>query len=128
MKVIVDIFGGDSRMKFTNKLMHAGDLFESFKQLCECMQANITADSEIDFFSIIKSKMEANGGYVIFVGIREIDGKRVDPKAYVMQGVSVLSTGESWCLFSDALRKLGYEVEEDKNRRVINVKMPSLTQ
>jgi len=122
MKVIVDIFGGDSRMKFTNKLMHAGDVFEGFKQLCECMQANITADSEIDFVNIIKSKMEANGGYVIFVGIREIDGKRVDPKAYVMPCVSAISTGESWYMFGDALRRLGYEVEEDKNRRVINVK------
>lgn len=122
MKVIVDIFGGDSRMKFTNNLMHAGDVFESFKQLCECMQAEITADGEVDFVGIIKEKMESAGGYVIFVGIREIDGERVDPKAYVMPGVSMLSTGESWCLFSDALRRIGYQVEEDKNRRVINVK------
>ena len=122
MKVIIDIFGGDSRMKFTNKLMHAGDVFESFKQLCECMQAEITADTKVDFVGIIKRKMEEAGGYVVFVGIREIDGERVDPKAYVMPGVSILSTGESWYLFSDALRKMGYEVEEDKNRRVINVK------
>ena len=70
---------------------------------------------------------ERAGGYTVFVGIRKINGKKVNnPYTWFMDGVQSISIkhgdGLGWGLFKDILSQLGYTAQTDEYMRVVAVK------
>jgi len=117
MKVTLDIFEGDSTL---NAFMHASDVFEKGKQLAEASQLefDIEVDGEPDMDKIIenvKTVYETNKRNVIFLSIREVDGKKVNHyPLYLKAGVQSISDGHKFGLFKDWLEHIGYETRTNE--------------
>lgn len=124
----IDFLGGDRIAKLTNELMHATDTFENGKQFAIHSRFVVTGNPNLN--TLCKHIADAHnkaGGYAVFVGIRKIDGKRVnDGKTWFMNGVQSLSMKQgdqplSWGMFKDVLVQLDYAVKTDAHMRVIEV-------
>lgn len=128
LEIVVDILGGNKIAKFTNEMMHTADVFEKGKQLATHESLIIKGSPDLSkLCEVIKGSWEKAGGYVVFVGIRTVDGKRPDNSySYFMENVQSISMKQKnrplgWALFKDILSQLGYEAEVDKNMRVIKI-------
>jgi hypothetical protein len=122
-EIIVDVFGGDKMAKLQNQFMHSADVFEGGKQFATYMQLTVTGNPDLDkLCERIKDSFEQIGGYIIFAGIKSIDGVRVDkPRAYFKEGVQTISNGHQFGLFRDKLITLGYTPETNKHMMVTAV-------
>lgn len=129
LEIIVDILGGNEMAKFTNDMMHAADMFEKGKQLATHESLIVKGTPDLSkLCKLIKDGWEKAGGYVVFVGIRTVNGKRPNNSySYFMEGVQSISMKQknkplAWGLFKDILSQMGYEVETDESMKVINIK------
>ena len=120
--------GGDQTAKFTNQLIHAADVFENGKQFATHDRFIVTGNPDLPkLCERIATAYEQAGGYAVFVGIRKINGKRVDnPYAYFMSGVQSISMKQEneplrWALFGDILAQLDYNAKTDENMMVVAV-------
>jgi hypothetical protein len=127
-EVVLDVFGGTKMQKFQNDFMHCGDVFEKGKHLAEHYQIVVTGNPNLEkLCENYKNAYEkASGGYILFVAIKSIDGKRTkEPKAYIKEGIqsiSMVQNGElGWSLFKDLLTHLGYEVKTNQYMMVESV-------
>jgi hypothetical protein len=103
-------------------------MFERGKQFATHERFVVTGN--LDFPKLcerIATAYEQAGGYAVFVGIRKINGKRVDnPYAWFMSGVQSISIKQEnkplgWALFRDILTQLEYDAKTDENMRVVAV-------
>ena len=119
MEIELDFLGGSPVEKFTNNLLHAGDLFGSEKEYCSHKRVVITGTPDLDkLCERMADASEKSGGYAIFVGIRTIDGQRVsDPRYWKKDGVKTVSMKQNgyvgWQLLEDAISRLGYAVKKE---------------
>ena len=137
MKILVDILGGDAKAKFTNDFMHAGDVFESGKQLAQYESIEIDGNDKINIEELIPNIRNAwespkgMNGYIVFAAIRSIDGKRcIEPRPYFMQNIQTISMYKNgklcWSMFKDILYNLGYKAITDEHMRVTSVLHPNI--
>ena len=127
-EIEIDFLGGNQTAKLTNQLMHAADMFESGKQFATHDRFTFTGNPELPkLCERIATAYEQAGGYAVFVGIRKINGKRVDNSyAWFMSGVQSISMKQEnkplgWALFRDILAQLDYNAKTDDNMRVVAV-------
>ncbi len=126
MKIEIDFLGGDKSAKMKNEFMHVADMFPKSKQYA--MHERLVFTGEPDLTKLCErfaNSCKESGGYAVFVGIRKIDGKRVDsPNSWFMKGVNQISMEQngtlSWGLFKDILTQLNYTVTVDEYQNVIN--------
>jgi hypothetical protein len=123
-EVVLDIFYGTKEAKGINELMHALDVFEAGKRLALFERLTVSGNPDVNKLpDNIKKSYEKAGGYVLFVAVRTIDGKK--PKklsAWFQDGIQSISDGNKWGLFKDLLEQLGYEVGTDEHMRVTTIK------
>lgn len=119
--IILDVIHGEDKL---NKFMHACDMFEDGKQLGEHMRFEVKGNPDLDKLSVnMKELFEKADRNVSFVGIRTIDGVRVEPKAYFRPNTQSISDGHNFGLFKEMLEQLGYQVETTKFMQVTSVKL-----
>jgi hypothetical protein len=118
--VELDLFYGDG---FKNDFMHACDMFERGKQLATYEQFVVTGKPDLEnLCENTKNALEKLGKNVVFVGIRNIDGKRInDPKPYIKPLTQTISNGKQFGLFKEMLEQLKYKVEVDEFMQVLLV-------
>lgn len=136
VEIEIDFLGGDKNVKFMNDMMHAGDVFEKGKQfavhnrfvLTGTITQNLFGPEDEELNNVCSKLANASiksGGYAVFVGIRSVNGKRVEPRAWFMPEIQSISMyqGENlgWALFKDILSHLEYNVKTDQYMRVISV-------
>jgi Fic family protein len=117
MKIsIVAVFAESS----LNKLMHAADVFESFKQLGEFYTLEITGEPDLDFLcENMRKTLEESGKSVTFASIVKVDGVPTNKYPYYLKpGVASISNGHQWALFKDLLNQRGFDVETDNTMKV----------
>ena len=128
LTIELDFLGGDKRAKFTNEFMHAADMFEKGKQLAAHDRFVVTGNPNIK--TLCKTIADAHakaGGYAVFVGIRKINGKRVNKAhAWFMEGVQSITMKQEgqelgWTLFKNILEQLDYVAKTDEHMRVTSV-------
>jgi hypothetical protein len=120
-KIILDVVHGDAKM---NAFMHAADVFEYGKQLGELQSFEVAGDPDLDKLSEnIKELFEKVDRNVSFVGIRTIDGVRVEPRPYIRPDTQSISDGHNFGLFKELLEALGYKVETTQYMQVTTVKL-----
>lgn len=128
-EIEIDFLGGDVETKRINEFMHAVDVFEHGKQFVYHDGFIITGNPDLSkLCEVIANAYEKCGGYAVFVGIRNINGKRAEnPHAYFMKNVQSVSMNQGknsgWALFKDILEQLGYVASIDEKMRVISVGM-----
>lgn len=122
MKVILDIFEGDATL---NSFMHSCDVFKKGKQLANGCQLEIEGEPNVDKLTdTIKSAFEQNKRNVVFISVREVDGKLVNHyPQYLKSGVQTISDGQKFGLFKDMLAQIGYEVKTNKHVVVEEAKL-----
>jgi len=127
--VVVDILGATKELKRENDLLHSLDMFEEGKMRVAYFpcELEINGIPEGDVCETIEELHRERGGYVVFVGIREIAGnKPPQPLNWFMGGIQSVSMTQKgkhgWSLFSDILKQLGYSPEVDEKMRVVAVK------
>lgn len=136
VEIEIDFLGGDKNLKLMNDMMHAVNMFEKGKQLAIHNRFSITGEIKQNLFgpedpelneicAKIANAFVKSDGYAVFVGIRSVNGKRVEPRAWFMpeiQSISMHQNGElGWALFKDILSHLEYTVQTDQQMRVISV-------
>ena len=127
-EIEIDFLGGNITAKFINQMMHAMDVFKEGKQIATHDRFIVTGNPDLSkLCERIANAYKKAGGYAVFVGIRKINGKRVNnPHAWFMNGVQTISMKQEnkplgWALFKDILAQLDYTTKTDKNMRVIAV-------
>ena len=125
-EIIVDILGGNKETKMINDMMHTADMFEKGKQFA--IHESLVVRGAPDLSKLCERIADAwkeAGGYIVFAGIRTINGKRAKRSySYFMEDVHSISMRQKtlgWALFKDILSQLGYEAEVDKNMRAIKI-------
>lgn len=121
-KIIIDVVHGDTKI---NAFMHAADVFESGKQLGEHQTIEVTGDPDLEKLSLnLKETFEKADRNVSFIGIRTVDGVRVEPRPYIRPNTQSISDGHNFGLFKNLLESLGYQVETTQYMHVTSIKLP----
>ena len=128
LTIELDFLGGDKMSKMKNDLMHAADMFEKGKQFAIHDRFVVTGNPNLrTLCKTIADASVKSGGYAVFIGIRKINGKRVNKAhAWFMKGVQSISMKQDgqelgWAMFKDILEQLDYAVETDEYMRVIAI-------
>lgn len=119
MIILIDCVHGSAQI---NELMHKTGVLEPFKQIADYKCIEIEGDDPIEnkIVPSIKEALEKAGELVVFVAVREMDGKVPDLEKYIMPGVSIISNGKKFGPFKDFLEHMGYKVETNQYDQVIN--------
>jgi hypothetical protein len=121
--MLVDVIGGNKKAKFQNDMLRACDMFEPFKKFALHSRIEVNGiDDPQTAIEAVKHAYKKEGGYVLFAGILNKDGSSV---YFLEQGISVISTISSgnhgWLMFSDMLKKLGYNPVTDSTMKVTSL-------
>jgi hypothetical protein len=126
-KIIMDALYGDAKL---NHLMHATDVFESFKQLATYRELTLDVtfnDDEIEraqkTIDHVVNALKSTNMNVVFVSIRTIDNTPVKMNNYIMPNISVISSGNKWFMFNEFLNKIGYRVETNEHMQVLSAEL-----
>jgi len=131
--ITIDILGVFSKIEvLQNEFMHAVDLFSNSKQLASHIRIVITTTNPNISTGLIqkniKKIIESQGGYVLFIGICHVNGKKYDDQNYYLKkGINILSMINEktkqlgWTTFKDVLNQLGYKVETTQDMKVIKI-------
>jgi hypothetical protein len=121
MKVIMDILAHSNNM---NTFMHLADVFEGFKQLADYQAIEVKGTDAMKVDQLtenMKNSLEQAGMNVVFVGIKLIDGILTDKyPPYIKKGVSQISFGNEWGMFTDILEQIDWIATTDENMQVIS--------
>jgi hypothetical protein len=119
--IVLDMIGGTHHDKLVDQFMHMGDVFEKGKRFgthCEIVitcSNDPTAEQLIMICKQIKAAMESEKGYVLFIAVKSVNGKRIeDPQAIIEEGIQTISDGKKWGLFRDHLLVRGYQAETNE--------------
>ena len=128
MKATIDIIASIGADKFTNYFMRSADVFEQGKHFASHWGLTIEGDFDANEIpSLYAGEIEKSKGNVLFVGIKNVDGKRLGKASvYFKQGVQTVCMRQNEkldsILFKSMLEQLGYQAETDENMHVISVK------
>ena len=130
-KYLIDIFAADKADKVQNDMAHATGIFEPGKIFCNYAAiATMSPNCSKDLITAICTKIESEGGYVVFAGVRLINNRRPkEPVYHMMQGVHTLAmrmnifNNIASLRFVEALAIPGWYAEHDENYIVKSVKL-----
>jgi len=120
-KAVVDVIAA---YKEINDMMHSVGAFEPSKFVADAKEIHATLKKDDTPAQEIVDEMKKavkDSVEIIFMAIRRIDGKRVDPCAYIKPGVSVLIIDNYDIPFKEAIDQMGYVAQVDENDCVLSV-------
>lgn len=135
MKFTIDLLVQTDTMAAVQSLMRSADLWGKDTALAniECVEATLTPAEEptVEIAKTVLTSLLASlaeRGFcqaVVFAGVRDIDGVRLENTPIVFQGgvrrIAVSASPLKTCLFADCLEFWGYKFETSENTTILSI-------